>query len=150
MKNLIDLTSITTKLSQHFPNEFDLFLGETYLGHYPMGVITPLANALSEAFFKVREAINHQVPLGAHRWNIREENGALLICKGDHEKHEGCVEFRYVPSTEADKWKLKYQTLMYQNLSDILDECDEHDWLRVALNPELSRINKLLTKDEKL
>jgi len=85
-----------------------------------------------------------------HRWNIRQEGEDLLICKGDHEKYEGCIEFRYVPSTEADKWKLKYQTLMYQNLSDILDECDEHDWLRVALNPELSRINKLLTKDEKL
>lgn len=32
-----------------------------------------------------------------HRWNVREdEDGALMVCKGDHEKSDGCVETRYV------------------------------------------------------
>ncbi len=32
-----------------------------------------------------------------NRWNIREDGEALIVCKSDHEKWEGCKETRYVP-----------------------------------------------------
>jgi hypothetical protein len=31
-----------------------------------------------------------------HRWNIDRDGSDLLICEGDHEKHEGCEYVRYV------------------------------------------------------
>lgn len=43
-----------------------------------------------------------------HRWNIREDGDALIVCKGLHDKSEACGEVRYVPenqlaAAEADK-----------------------------------------------
>jgi DNA repair exonuclease SbcCD ATPase subunit len=34
------------------------------------------------------------------RWNIEEDGNALLICKGHHEKYEGCTFVSYVPEAE--------------------------------------------------
>jgi hypothetical protein len=39
----------------------------------------------------------------SHRWNIEEHDGVLVVCRGGHEKAEGCEYERYVPAepTEA-------------------------------------------------
>jgi hypothetical protein len=46
--------------------------------------------------------------LRTRRWNIREDNGDLYICRAEHEKSSGCEERRFVPAerlaaAEADR-----------------------------------------------
>jgi hypothetical protein len=36
--------------------------------------------------------------LRTRRWNIREDNGDLYVCRGEHEKPLGCEERRFVPA----------------------------------------------------
>ena len=36
------------------------------------------------------------------RWNIKEDGADLLVCKGDHEKYEGCEHVRYVPESTVE------------------------------------------------
>ena len=35
-----------------------------------------------------------------HRWNIEEKGGDLIVCRGDHEKYEGCEPERFVPAAQ--------------------------------------------------
>jgi hypothetical protein len=48
------------------------------------------------------------------RWNIEEDGDALLICKGQHEKHEGCTFVRYVPEAAlaAEREKVKQEVTL--------------------------------------
>jgi hypothetical protein len=36
-----------------------------------------------------------------HRWNIERDGDDLLVCSGDHEKHEPCEWIRYSPARAA-------------------------------------------------
>jgi hypothetical protein len=37
------------------------------------------------------------VPHDRHRWNIEVDGDDLLVCRGDHEKHDRCSFQRYAP-----------------------------------------------------
>ena len=37
----------------------------------------------------------------ANRWNAYRDGDALMVCLGDHEKHEDCTVVRYVPESEV-------------------------------------------------
>ena len=39
----------------------------------------------------------------ANRWNVYRYGDALMVCLGDHEKHEDCTFVRYVPESEVTK-----------------------------------------------
>ena len=61
--------------------------------------------------------------LDTHRWNIERDGEALLICEGQHEKHEPCEYQRYVlAETEAKQAAL---ASMYIALCDAMgySEC---------------------------
>ncbi len=35
-------------------------------------------------------------PSPTHRWNIEQRGAELLVCRGEHDKHEGCQWERFV------------------------------------------------------
>jgi len=54
----------------------------------------------AEIIFLMTQIEDLKKQLRNNRWNIRESGTALVVCKGDHEKSEGCQEKWYVPEEE--------------------------------------------------
>lgn len=59
------------------------------------------------------------------RWNTELEGDDLLVCHGEHERHEGCDWIRYVPKTKYEE--LQAQLAENSELITMLDKTiDEH------------------------
>ena len=53
------------------------------------------------------------------RWNVREVDGVLLVCRGDHDKHDGCVE---------EEWVRKPSTAMLARLLKAVQDVHDEHW----------------------
>jgi hypothetical protein len=42
-------------------------------------------------------------PRKIDRWNIEANDEGFLVCEGDHEKYEGCIQVQYVPKPAAQQ-----------------------------------------------
>ena len=75
------------------------------------------ANNVKHSHTHVREGIlldrlkAAEEMLERNRWNIDVDGADLIICKGEHEKHVGCDEDRYVPEWKLEASEAKFETL---------------------------------------